>query len=409
MGETVTRSAALIGALLLALAVLLVAGQLGGKRPVAAWSPSAAPRTAVASQPTVRAPTPAPISECMDGARGLSWHAPLTFIDPLHGWAQGWACVSGTWQARLAVTSDGGQTWQPLRWPNAVSTPQEAHKLSFISPQDGWLLGPPATFATHDGGATWTEDHDLDGVVLLEAVGDSVWAARATCRAAAECEYDLLASSDDGTTWAPIPNQPLLHGGRILPPMPGYRLQILTISPGAVWLLSGGNEYPISIFATGDSGGRWRAIEVPACTQWSSTLAAITPSDLWLLCDGLPSAGSQFKWMYASVNGGAEWSLTGDSALLVDQGFHNLPIRGYTSGFVMVSANRGFLSQQRGGLLKTEDGGHTWLGVQLEPLGDGVLQLVFVDDQHGWATDRMSIWRTTDGGDTWERLAPYGG
>jgi photosystem II stability/assembly factor-like uncharacterized protein len=58
------------------------------------------------------------------------------------------------------------------------------------------------------------------------------------------------------------------------------------------------------------------------------------------------------------------------------------------------------------GLLRmTRDGGQTWAGKPAFGVGDSIYQVIFLDERYGWVAARSGIWRTTDSGDTWERLA----
>jgi photosystem II stability/assembly factor-like uncharacterized protein len=273
-----------------------------------------------------------------------------------------------------------------------------------VSPRDGWLLGLPA-LVTHDGGATWSEDPRLNGVPVLEAVGDSIWAVRANCGRPYECVLELLVSPDRGAAWQPMSAPRSLHAGYAQPIAPGYRLQIVRVGLQDAWILAGGNEIPFSVSATHDGGMSWEEVTAP-CQGSTNLLTAADATHVWFLCSNLAGAGSAEKSLYASADGGEEWRLIGDSALLAGPGIYNLPGMGYVRDFVAVSAQRAFIGHSRGVLVMTRDGGHTWTAPQLGPLGDGILQVIFVDEQHGWATERDAIWRTRDGGDTWERLEP---
>ena len=55
-----------------------------------------------------------------------------------------------------------------------------------------------------------------------------------------------------------------------------------------------------------------------------------------------------------------------------------------------------------GGILKTTDGGDTWFGLEAWNDSDYPVELVFTDDNTGYAfTFDNNIYQTTDGGDTW--------
>jgi photosystem II stability/assembly factor-like uncharacterized protein len=67
-------------------------------------------------------------------------------------------------------------------------------------------------------------------------------------------------------------------------------------------------------------------------------------------------------------------------------------------------------------LFQTTDGGLNWNPVTIStgPVGEFILEIEFVDDQHGWliATpdeetwDPRKLYRTTDGGVNWTQLVP---
>jgi hypothetical protein len=167
----VPRSAALIGALLAALAVLLGAGQLGSGVRLAgslAGTGSSATSSLLPSLPA----TPLPL-RCADSGLMPDHNSSLVFLDPWRGWMRGRACLDGMWRAVLATTNDGGETWQAIGSPDLPGG-----TLRFASPSDGWLLGE-RVLTTHDGGATWTEEPLLRNVQTLEVVGPTCGRSRA--------------------------------------------------------------------------------------------------------------------------------------------------------------------------------------------------------------------------------------
>ncbi len=60
-------------------------------------------------------------------------------------------------------------------------------------------------------------------------------------------------------------------------------------------------------------------------------------------------------------------------------------------------------------LLKTSDGGKEWTQLQW-PAAQGINQLLFLDAQRGYAVgERLGIWRTVDGGQSWHVVTPPAG
>jgi photosystem II stability/assembly factor-like uncharacterized protein len=382
------RSVALIGALLVMLIVLL--GARGSyHEPAQQLRAAAEAPSQVSSSAPADSDSPS-LLDCTDARPIPDYYQPLAFVDPLHGWMRGQVCADGAWRDMLTATTDGGQTWQVI---GSLGMPGV---LRFISREDGWLLGEHV-LVTRDGGASWAEDSALQDVHSLEAIGSDVWAIQGSCEAIGSCDYRLLMSSDAGRTW---------HSAPAEPPAVRYGARLARAGLQDAWLLSGGGERPRALFATHDGGTTWQELTIP-CTGFGSHLVAVDAAHVWFLCSGLGGAGSEPKWLYASSDGGEEWQLVAETAWPGFMGIANLPLSGYAHHLAVVSPERAFIGLGRGSLLMTIDGGQSWTYPWIERETDvGITGIVFVDEEHGWAATRAAIWRTTDGGDTWERLAP---
>jgi len=144
----------------------------------------------------------------------------VTFVSSGTGWALGQAGTPGQCTGpnpsictSLAVTINGGQTWQGLPAPVA-GPPNGAYGVSQVRSLDGingWVFGPQL-YATHDGGQHWTEiaTHGLR-VTDLETVHGRAFAVWARCTGsgvdfAANCTRFWLYSAPAGTDqWALVP------------------------------------------------------------------------------------------------------------------------------------------------------------------------------------------------------------
>ncbi len=112
---------------------------------------------------------------------------------------------------------------------------------------------------------------------------------------------------------------------------------------------------------------------------------------------------------------------TAESLMVTSDGVHwqRKSIPGVASDFlgpiVLLDRLHGWIAvnELSGGyaILRTSDGGNTWQRVELNPLpmGDQVLALAFADRSHGWAVGGNEgggggiIFATTDGGVSWQR------
>src|SRR5579862_2789240 len=76
----------------------------------------------------------------------------------------------------VAKTTDGGAHFGPL-----LPLPGcEATALAFNDHGDGFAYGPDL-YVSHDGGLTWTTQHEPGVVLSVEALGESIWALITEC------------------------------------------------------------------------------------------------------------------------------------------------------------------------------------------------------------------------------------
>jgi hypothetical protein len=128
----------------------------------------------------------------------------IAFVSPAMGY--GYFVHQGLQhcQAKVAATADGGAVFAHLvevtSW-DCDDNPPVSH-LTFVDQEDGFLYGP-SLFVTHDGGRAWSPGHLPGRVLTVQAVGQSVWAASASCPnpAARYCRLLLFESSDGGRAW----------------------------------------------------------------------------------------------------------------------------------------------------------------------------------------------------------------
>ena len=162
----------------------------------------------------------------------------------------------------------------------------------------------------------------------------------------------------------------------------------------AVGSLSGSEKDGGAIVATIDGGTTWRYQSLPV----DAGLSAVDFADARHgLVTGVARAGPV---ILATTDGGARWSV----ASLPEQVAPTSRLRDVASlgdqGFAVGDA----------GILATFDGGATW---ELRMAEDCCLWGVFfLDPEHGWAVGGGShgqVYRTSNGGWTWERLATTGG
>jgi photosystem II stability/assembly factor-like uncharacterized protein len=320
------------------------------------------------------APTPGPFR--------LTQIQDATFVDASHGWVLGAGCAAGFQECRLTIqqTVDGGQQWIASPAPDLPAYPVDGSggwHLRFGTALDGWLYGPQL-YATHDGGQSWTLALS-SSVSSIVSAGQSVWALEGGCPNG--CSLSLVRSADAGRSWSNVTVPQLDHAG--VPARPDDRHG---------WILSWGIEHQTSatLLRTSDGGASWQVLPSP-CTPSlgpSGVVAASSPSDVWVVCGGMPGAGQQLKQLSRSVDGGAHWRTS------------DLSSSGYVADLAVTSASRAWLAFGRGPLSMTVDGGRTWR-TSIENNEAGMAFVRFVDPLHGWAATAQQLYRTSDGGVHW--------
>ncbi|HWE64746.1 MAG TPA: YCF48-related protein [Chloroflexota bacterium] len=348
----------------------------------------------------------APVSQVLD----------LSFVNTHDGWALGSACGAGeSCAVAIRKTTDGGRTWHPVVAPvvspawHFIAAPTvspadqgnvdargSAGYLRFATTRIGWLYGP-GLFVTDDGGSSWTRQRSPWATVALAPVGASVWALQEQCASppSQHCSFRLIVSTDTGHTWHIPAVQPRLSGPQ--------QMQLVRTDAGHAWILTFGGSHA-TLLATVDGGKHWQARGYPCGPVGSfiDRLAAHDDTHLWLLCGGQPAAGTEFKYLYRSNDGGAHWRRVAKARV---PSTATLPLGGYLADLAVTGAARGWLALVRGTLYTTGNGGSTWQPAisfsQANPGVGGLGPLVFVDPAHGWLGAQDRVFRTTDGGTQW--------
>ncbi len=323
----------------------------------------------------------------------------VQFVSPLRGWMGG--------NTVLATTGDGGVTWSLLNLP----TPHFQARFAFRDENVGLISGDGSVYRTSDGGATWNVVATgwADSIQFLDANTAFVsWALLAP----GQPEY--ARSTDAGLTWQAI-DVPGIQLGRPTVASPttliaaetGYVRGDLYRSTdgGLTWSFSKeGFWYPYNgggfldaqngvmlanggmIQRTQDGGVTW--------TQVSNGLALYL-LDIEMLDDARGVACGNDGTLLVTENGGTTWTPT-------RAGFE------FSHGDVInsvstVAPNFMFAAGSYGTLVKSLDGGRSWVGVPGPGAGYGDYDACsFVSENEGWiAGGFRAIYHTTDGGASW--------
>jgi photosystem II stability/assembly factor-like uncharacterized protein len=232
------------------------------------------------------------------------------------------------------------------------------------------------------------------------AVGPStVWAVTDDCNLAYErCVAAIVKSNDGGVTWQRVATPSSLLRER------GSAQLVVADDSHAFILTRADNTSEPRLVSTDDGGSSWAALPfIDDCDAAKSQLIALDAQRLWLVCAGGYATAMERRVIARSDDGGRTWHI----AL-------NAIVSGHFAHLATVSASVAYIGLSRGYLIVTTDGGSTWhttdalLGNADRLVGPSF----FFDERHGVVGDSdperdqaLRIWRTNDGGRSWQEAA----
>jgi photosystem II stability/assembly factor-like uncharacterized protein len=379
--------------------------------------------------------------ELRTGPLPVGTPVPTTALFSVHfaSATEGFALALHRGRVLLAASNDGGSTWQVRNNhlpPSGLAAENGlSGQFEFVG-SDGYLWGlrteaSAPLWVTHDEGLTWRRASIGPDVVDVSAIGLDAWALVRRCPATADsltssaCAVVVEVSLDGGSTWraAPVEASDIVGASQVSASPPPElaritddRAYVLTASPGA------GGITTWRLLFTEDAAASWSIRSAPCTGAYAlgAEVAASSTGDLWLLCGGQATAGSQSKQLYRSGDGGLSWQLRASASGLgtpppatVPQ--DPLPLAGYVAPFSIGHRNLAVLSRSaawifpsRSDLLKTSDGGSSWVPVpSLASAGfdsGGAGNVTFLSATQGWICEYgVGLWHTDDG-TTWSPL-----
>ncbi len=389
------------------------------------------PPTAPPPSPRLTQATPTPTEAAFAGMSPgeIVGVTEIYMADMSRGWAIGGR--EGR-PDRILRTSDGGEHWQDV-------TPPEPAIVEFAATAGGFFLNaeyawavydtgyapahPLAVWRTSDGGTSWSAgaplprsgDEEYMSPSEVEFIDEMQgWLLVDVGAGAGHAYIDLFRTSDGGATW-----------GRVLDPYSpesadvhvGSSARSMDFADARTGVISIGVS-PYSsprLNLTRDGGVTWRSVplEPPAaepslfdqafCGAYWPSIFAETEAVVVVECSG-PDTTS--RYLYATRDGGLTWEV--------------YPYPG--GGLLMLDPRIGF--SLGADVYRTGDGGETWTRVSTVPWeGERSFadeqagwpvpwrgQYSFVDERYAWAVGRSGddifLFKTADGGRTWEQLGP---
>jgi photosystem II stability/assembly factor-like uncharacterized protein len=278
----------------------------------------------------------------------------------------------------------------------------------------GWALSEHAVLRTTDGGLQWKNVTPPNTLLTRESIAEFLTASLAWVATPRTngTTTQVLRTTNGGQTWQQSTVQAT------------FLKQITFIDSQHGWILSGwgatgGPAEAVSVFRTSDGGKTWSNVAnaLPASTDTpppghlpfggqKSGIHFLNVSTGWITGTVVVN---NLAWLYVSHDRGSTWS---QQSLSLPTGIPSAQLSLISPTFF--SATDGILpvifSDNISGrgiatdIYVTHDGGTTWKSTTPLPLASTSID--FVDMQHGWVTDGMVLYHTSDGGQHWAKLSP---
>jgi photosystem II stability/assembly factor-like uncharacterized protein len=327
------------------------------------------------------------------------WLRSVFFKDSLSGWIVG---DSG----KILRTTNGGITW----FAQASPVGTQLTKIIFADNLNGIISSNSRVIKTTDGGETWLDKQIGDNLVFNSVFlyHDKGWIVG---------KYGIIYYTNNyGNEWVKkskgFPNHyyyDVFFIDEFTGWVVGYGGIFKTEDGGQTWneKNSGISYHLNSVFFINNNIG-WAAggpgIIIKTTDGGDSWFSQTSGTDNWLediyfINDQIGFAVGSFETIIKTTDGGTSW-----------QEVHSNNIYNSFSSVHFIDANIGWVCADNESnwerlVLKTTNGGITWTlqltGNYLKHLRD----IYFVNNNYGWACGTGNIYKTTDGGNSWQHKA----
>ncbi|MFH2038047.1 MAG: hypothetical protein ABIJ65_01295 [Chloroflexota bacterium] len=349
-------------------------------------------------------PTPDPVIVPLPNMQSINSPSliDLSMFDLENGW--------GVTETSLVRTLDGGLTWYDIT-PPGVSSLGYSASIFFLDPDTGWVViaGPDflngTLMVTTDGGLNWSSvavpfaggqidfiDHRT-GFIL---VGRGA--------AAGSSAVDVYSSTDGGVSWEPVYiMQPGIGDDVNTLPFSGQKSGFSFLDSLHGWV---GGSIPMDgnvyFYTSLDGGYTWVKQHINLPGGYETAMTEVETAQFFSVVDGLlpvrlfvENSGYVF---FVTHDSGITWIST---TPLISNGQYSL-----------ASINDIFVWDGGADIYVTHDSGLTWNQITTNiNVTEKLMKIEFVDSETGWmltgdATTHHTLYKTLDGGSTWNILIP---
>lgn len=324
----------------------------------------------------------------------------VQFVDSRYGWAWGLDrddIMPEEGPFLFVSTIDGGQTWHVMAKP-----PEPLQTVYFIDRNRGWAVSDYNVYWTNDSGKHWEVKPHPSG---NKSPYNTIRALDANIAVIISADGEVFRTFNGGQEW--IPGTPKLSlepvyasfgrdesafvicndssvwigtaAGHLVEPTTKTLIQSVAFFDANTACAVGGQ--PASIRVSQDRGRTWaRRTAVGIGNRFVSF---ITPLNVW--------TDSSDGDLLHSLDGGESWVHT-DSPWPYLTSYVNF----FDGGQIGVACD------VSGNVFRSGDEGRTWARLTQERRTSNVRAIRFADQNTGWIAGEDGIFRTTDGGVTWQ-------
>lgn len=299
----------------------------------------------------------------------------VTFTDEQTGWIVG----AGYYGNQIYKTTDCGRTWQWNEWIINPKIYNGLWDICFVDKKNGFIIGDNSDFLkTTDGGMIWQHQIPSDKYQFY-----SVFFTDSTTGWIVGGDYYgfILKTSDGGQTWV---EQDYNIVGHL------YKIRFSDKNNG--WIVG---QFGM-IYRTTDGGNTWVA-QKDEKFDFRSTYF-VDENNGW----GVGERGIIFH----TEDGGSNWYKQNQSDSLLLASVYATDDRNvFTVGALLTGVPPEPAFYKDGVILRSTDGGQTWERKTYNKLSWSS-SITFVNDSIGWITgDKGTLLKTMDRGNTWHKIA----
>lgn len=329
---------------------------------------------------------------------------------------------------KVYSTEDGGETWQAHLIEPFVS----CWETYFYNDTVGFAFGWDGYIAkTTDGGISWEGLQSYPGSDIFYYT-EMEFADLNTGYAVGQFEHTdmvLRRTDDGGYNWVDIE----------IPFSMGYVNSVAVLGPDDIWIGVGANAFdslpcPANVYHSTDGGVSWSVHVVGETFELPDAITRIH------FFNQLQGFAMNHRQVYSTFDGGETWN-----SVYIEPLYHNSIYLGEYSwpdlqhGFI-VGGGPSLVKTSDGGLtftnmlsgtidrysivvfndslngiasgynsmgstvIYTEDSGDNWEPALFDSIPNRILDIAFADSYNGWATIGNGLYRSNDGGHSWNIL-----